>query len=81
MSSYYTYHHLRGCPLTGSEAVVLDLASRGHANSQIGRQVDLAENTVKTELRGSVYGKHKGGDMDTWPEDLRVREFPQTVAS
>jgi protein gp37 len=25
---------------------------------------------------GSAYGPHKGGDMDTWPADLSVREFP-----
>lgn len=25
---------------------------------------------------GSAHGPHKGGDMDTWPESLRVREFP-----
>jgi protein gp37 len=28
---------------------------------------------------GSAYGPHKGGDMDTWPADVRVREFPRTV--
>lgn len=25
---------------------------------------------------GSAHGPHKGGDIDTWPEALRVREFP-----
>jgi protein gp37 len=25
---------------------------------------------------GSAYGPHKGGDMDTWPADLRIREYP-----
>lgn len=25
---------------------------------------------------GSAHGAHKGGDMDTWPPELRVREYP-----
>lgn len=25
---------------------------------------------------GSAFGPHKGGDMDTWPPELRVREYP-----
>jgi protein gp37 len=25
---------------------------------------------------GSAFGSHKGGDMDTWPAALQVREFP-----
>ena len=28
---------------------------------------------------GSAYGAHKGGDMDTWPANLRVREFPEVT--
>jgi protein gp37 len=29
---------------------------------------------------GSAHGKHKGGDMTTWPEPLRIREYPQAVS-
>jgi protein gp37 len=28
---------------------------------------------------GSAHSKHKGGDMTTWPEALRIREYPQAV--
>ena len=27
---------------------------------------------------GSAHGPSKGGDMDTWPESLRVREYPES---
>jgi protein gp37 len=30
---------------------------------------------------GSAQGPHKGGDLDTWPAELQVREFPQAVAA
>jgi protein gp37 len=30
---------------------------------------------------GSAFGPHKGGDMDTWPAELRVREWPRTAVS
>lgn len=30
---------------------------------------------------GSAYGPHKGGKMDTWPEALRVREYPEPVGA
>jgi protein gp37 len=29
---------------------------------------------------GSAHSKHKGGDMTTWPEALRIREYPQAVS-
>ena len=30
---------------------------------------------------GSAHGPHKGGDMDTWPAELQVREYPAGVAA
>ena len=30
---------------------------------------------------GSVHGPHKGGDIDTWPAELQVREYPAGVAA
>lgn len=35
-----------------------------------------ADVPVFVKQLGSTHGLRKGGDMDTWPEDLRVREFP-----
>jgi protein gp37 len=29
---------------------------------------------------GSAHGPHKGGDIDTWPAELQVREYPAAVA-
>jgi protein gp37 len=29
---------------------------------------------------GSAFGPHKGGDMDTWPPELRVREYPAVTS-
>lgn len=30
---------------------------------------------------GSAHGPHKGGDFDTWPADLQVREYPTAVSA
>jgi protein gp37 len=30
---------------------------------------------------GSAHGPHKGGDIDTWPPELQVREYPTVVAA
>lgn len=45
------YARLAGRPLTERETLILDLLSRGNTNTQIGRKMDLAEDTVKTHLR------------------------------
>lgn len=44
------------------------------------RQCRAAAVPVFVKQLGSAHGAHKGGDMDTWPTELRVREFPQAVA-
>lgn len=31
----------------------------------------------ETRMKGMKFKHQKGGDVDEWPEDLRVREFPQ----
>lgn len=40
----------------------------------------LGANAIGEAERIRTYDR-KGGDMDEWPEDLRVREFPETVAA
>jgi protein gp37 len=35
-----------------------------------------AGTAVFVKQLGSAFGPHKGGDMDTWPPELRVREYP-----
>jgi len=36
---------------------------------------------VFVKQMGSVWaGRGKGGDMDAWPADLRVREFPEVAS-
>lgn len=42
-----------GQPLSGRERQILELLSHGHANRDIGRQLHIAEDTVKTLLRSA----------------------------
>lgn len=44
--------HVRpGSPLTTREAQVLDLASHGYTNSDIGRTLGVTEDTIKSHMR------------------------------
>jgi LuxR family maltose regulon positive regulatory protein len=45
-----------GTDLTQREGDILHLISAGHTNKQIGRALDLTENTVKFHLR-NIFGK------------------------
>ena len=40
-------------PLTDRETTVLELVSRGHSNPQIGKQLFITENSVKTLLKSA----------------------------
>jgi protein gp37 len=44
-------------------------------------QCQVGRVPVFVKQLGSAHGPHKGGDIDTWPPELRVREYPTVVAA
>jgi len=44
-------------------------------------QCQAADVAVFVKQLGSAHGPAKGSDMTTWPEDLRVREYPKETAA
>jgi protein gp37 len=44
-------------------------------------QCQSADVAVFVKQLGSRFGPHKGGDMGTWPAELRIREFPGSAGA
>jgi len=72
---------VKQCKGAGVPALVKQLGARPTCDGCAGPDEHWPKGTAKQD-RGLGYWEiqlrdRKGGDMDEWPEDLRVREFPQ----
>jgi len=65
---------VRQCRAAGVACFVKQLGS--HAQEYLTPQQSLSDEPTG-KLWKLILGSRKGGDMEEWPEELRVREFPE----